>query len=94
MLELELLQRAGCHLCDEADELLFQISIDVPIGVIKVDVDQNQALLERYGDRVPVVRFPSGNALEAPLTEARLRAAIDAERGAKSADVRGKRRRR
>lgn len=94
MLEIELLQRAGCHLCDEADELLFQISMDVPIGVIKVDIDKNQTLLERYGDKIPVVRFPSGIVLESPLTEARLRSTIDAERGAKSAGVQGKQRRR
>ncbi len=45
--------RCGCHLCDEARELLAAHGLDVR----SVDVDANPALRERFDACVPVVEI-------------------------------------
>ena len=49
-----LFTRDGCHLCDQAMTLLDQAGIDWR----PVDIDDDPALTEKYGLRVPVLRRP------------------------------------
>ena len=46
--------RAGCHLCDDAREVLAAV-VPAPEGWVEVDVDTDPALQDRYGEYVPVV---------------------------------------
>ncbi|SNR84607.1 Glutaredoxin [Geodermatophilus saharensis] len=52
---LELLTRAGCHLCVAAAETLARIAAEAGVGSREVDVDADPELQAEYGDRVPVV---------------------------------------
>ena len=52
---LQLLTRAGCHLCEQAAEALAQIAADAGLEPVAVDVDADAGLQAEYGDRVPVV---------------------------------------
>ncbi|NEM07337.1 glutaredoxin family protein [Geodermatophilus normandii] len=52
---LELLTRAGCHLCVTAAETLGRIAAEAGVGTRAVDVDADPELQAEYGDRVPVV---------------------------------------
>ena len=52
---LELLTRAGCHLCVTAAETLERIAAEAGVGTREVDVDADPELQAEYGDRVPVV---------------------------------------
>ena len=52
---LELLTRAGCHLCVTAAETLRRIAAEAGVGTREVDVDADPELQAEYGDRVPVV---------------------------------------
>jgi glutaredoxin len=47
--------RAGCHLCDEAAEVVSAVCGPRGVDVEVVDVDGDVDLRERYGDEVPVV---------------------------------------
>lgn len=49
--------RADCHLCDDAVETIERVADeeDVAIDLSEVDVDEDPALREEYGDRVPYV---------------------------------------
>jgi hypothetical protein len=47
--------RKGCHLCDDAWELLQRAAKRHHLSLSKLDVDKDAALVERYGDCVPVV---------------------------------------
>lgn len=78
-LEVALLGKPECSLCDEADDLLFQLSVDYPLALLKLDITEDPKLLAAYGDRIPVVQFRSGRELFAPLEEAAVRAAIERE---------------
>jgi glutaredoxin len=52
MTRLTLISRAGCHLCEVAEQTLDRIA---PQGWTKVDVDSSIELERDYGDRVPVL---------------------------------------
>ena len=52
---LQLLTRAGCHLCLTAAETLARIAEEAGVGTVEVDVDTDPELQAEYGDRVPVV---------------------------------------
>ncbi|HJX42593.1 MAG TPA: glutaredoxin family protein [Geodermatophilus sp.] len=52
---LQLLTRAGCHLCLTAAETLARIAGEAGVGSREVDVDTDPELRAEYGDRVPVV---------------------------------------
>ena len=43
----------GCHLCDQARELLLMVNPDVQIEA--VDVAEDDDLIARYGERIPVL---------------------------------------
>ena len=55
MAELQLLTRAGCHLCEVAAETLDRVAAEHGLAVTPVDVDTDPELQAEYGDRVPVV---------------------------------------
>ena len=52
---LELLTRAGCHLCAAAAEVLDGIAAEAGLVPAPIDVDADPELQAEYGDRVPVV---------------------------------------
>ena len=52
---LQLLVRAGCHLCATARETVTRLGAEVGEVPLEVDVDTDPELQAEYGDRVPVV---------------------------------------
>jgi hypothetical protein len=68
---LILYERDGCHLCEEARELL-----DEMIGMDRygrVDIDGDDDLVLRYGFRIPVIALDRVDRLEAPITRDEVR---------------------
>lgn len=49
--------RENCHLCDEALETIRTVADEIaaPVEIEVVDVDEDPALREEYGERVPYV---------------------------------------
>ena len=54
-MQLTLLARAYCHLCDEMLEAVGPLAAARQVPVAVVDVDAQPALEAAYGDRVPVL---------------------------------------
>jgi glutaredoxin len=52
-MDVILYTRAGCHLCDDARDVLEQHGLDVR----SVDIDADAALRERFNECVPVVEI-------------------------------------
>ena len=73
--EIVLYGRAGCHLCDEAAELLD--AIIGPDRYRSVDIDPDDDLLARYGHRIPVVSVDGVDRLEGLITGADIRAVLE-----------------
>ena len=51
--EVVLYTRDGCHLCDDAKQLLEQHGL----SPVEVDIDDDPALLTEYNECVPVVKI-------------------------------------
>jgi hypothetical protein len=63
----------GCHLCEQAHELLLPAIAQGQVTVDAVDILDDPALEERYGVRIPVVRHDaSGRELGWPFDSQRL----------------------
>jgi hypothetical protein len=69
---------SACHLCELAEELLVSLGRENPGMVFeKVDISGSDALFERYGVRIPVLRDAVGRELDWPFTASQLREFID-----------------
>jgi len=47
--------RQGCHLCEDAAEVLGLMSRSLRIEVVAVDIEDDDALVAEYALRIPVV---------------------------------------
>jgi glutaredoxin len=54
-LQVQMFTRAGCHLCDEAWQILESARQQYGFTLQAVDVDIDPELISQYGDCVPVV---------------------------------------
>ena len=65
LISLTLLTKPGCHLCEEAktvvDSVLNQFksehSAESPIELTEVNILEDQALLEKYSEEIPVLQI-------------------------------------
>lgn len=56
--------KAGCPLCEEAEDLLDELGAEYE----KIDIYRDDALFERYRYRVPVIRVGDTDVLELKFT--------------------------
>lgn len=56
MLNVILYTRKDCHLCDEVKAELLSLQAEQPHQLVEVDVDEDPALRDKYGEFVPVVQ--------------------------------------
>jgi hypothetical protein len=69
---IRIFTRQGCPLCDAGIDLVRKVF--APVDIELIDVDLDLALLERYGDRVPVIEDSDGMIIdEGIVSEAVLR---------------------
>lgn len=52
---LELVTKAGCHLCDDARGVLTQVADGLGLAFSELSIDGNAELTARYGEEIPVV---------------------------------------
>ncbi len=71
---LELVTRAGCHLCDEAEVALRELGLEPVLR----DVDADQELSALYDFRVPVVLLDGQVVAEGRVDPERLRRVLRA----------------
>ena len=74
-IELELMTRPGCHLCEEMKEALFEAARGLEIRLREVDISQNSELESQYGNDIPVLFVNGSEAFKprATVQELRLR---------------------
>jgi glutaredoxin len=77
MTELTLYGKAGCHLCDDARQVIEQVRARRPFTLTEVDVSLDPVLHARYGERIPVVIVNGREAFELGLTAAELEKLLD-----------------
>jgi glutaredoxin len=47
--------KSGCHLCEIAEERILNVRKRVDFAVEKIDIEKDEALMQRYGEKIPVV---------------------------------------
>ena len=47
--------KAGCHLCEEAREMLDEIAAEIAFNLTEIDIRSDMHLFEQYRYRIPVV---------------------------------------
>ena len=52
---LVLYSTLGCHLCEQAELLLLALPLTEPLVVEVVDISDDDALVQRFGTRIPVL---------------------------------------
>ena len=66
-MECQLLGTLGCHLCEDAEAVLMPFVVE-GLQVELVDIAESEAMVERYGLRIPVlIRCDSAEELGWPF---------------------------
>jgi len=68
--------RPGCHLCDDARDVLERIRADAPFELVERDIEQDDELLKRYLERIPVIALDGEELFDFFVDEPQLRAAL------------------
>ncbi len=53
---------AGCHLCEQAEQLLAALVSNEAVAYDTIDIASDEKLVDLYGIRIPVVRSPAKQA--------------------------------
>jgi glutaredoxin len=77
--EVVLYARAGCHLCDDAREVISTVRASAPFAFVEIDIETDDALVREYGVRIPVVTVNGQELCEYRVDPSELRAAVAAE---------------
>ena len=73
---ITLLSRAGCHLCDDAREVIVRVAVDLGVRWEEVDITQSESHLREYWDKIPVTLIDGVQHDFWHVSEQRLRAAL------------------
>jgi glutaredoxin len=68
--------RPGCHLCDEARAALERVRAQFPFEVHSVNIEEDDALLRAYLERIPVVALDGEELYDYRVDAADLRARL------------------
>jgi glutaredoxin len=68
--------RPGCHLCEDARAALERIRADAPFELETVNIEDDDALLRAYLERIPVVAVDGEEVYDYYVDEGDLRARL------------------
>ena len=85
LIALTLLTKPGCHLCEEAktvvdsaiDKFKSEHSSENPIELTEVNILEDQALLDEYGEEIPVLQINGATHAYWKIDSERLIAALN-----------------
>jgi glutaredoxin len=69
---ITLYTRPGCHLCEDAADLLERLAMRLDLAIVEVNILEDANLYERYKHSIPVVSIGGGLVLAAPIREEEL----------------------
>jgi glutaredoxin len=53
--QVEIYSRPGCHLCDEAKEVIERVRQRIAFGLTIINIETDRELEKKYGEQIPVV---------------------------------------
>jgi hypothetical protein len=76
-IQVALLAKPGCHLCDEMKAVLARATRGLPAEVREVDISTDPALEERHGQDIPVLLIDGRKAFKRRVSERELRKRLE-----------------
>lgn len=77
MKQMILYMKENCPLCDEAEDALQALQANWTFDIKKVNIYEDDELLEKYQLRIPVITFANEVVAEGIVTEQQLQAACE-----------------
>lgn len=77
MSRLKLYTTLGCHLCEQLEAALARLAV-ARIELERIDIASDEALVMRYGTRIPVLADAAGQELDRGFEAERLAVWLDA----------------
>ncbi|WP_066014325.1 glutaredoxin family protein [Endozoicomonas atrinae] len=68
MIQLTLYTTSGCHLCEEAEEMLNFLQNQQVCRWVAIEISEDDRLVDLYGVRIPVIATEEGRELGWPFT--------------------------
>lgn len=78
MTTITLLGKPGCHLCDDAREVIARVAADLGVSWEELDITRDEELQREYWEQIPVTLINGVQHDFWRVDEARLRAALAA----------------
>lgn len=75
-----LYSKPGCHLCEDAREVIARVCADLDVGWAEVDIQSDPALFRKFGEQIPVTYVDGYQHDFWRVDEERLREALAAPR--------------
>jgi glutaredoxin len=69
---IEIYSRPGCHLCDEAKEVIERVRRRYPFSMRSINIETDPALEQEYGEQIPVVFINGTQAFKFRVDEQEL----------------------
>ena len=63
-LQVTFYTKAGCHLCEEARDMLDDLAAQTPYELTEIDIRSNTEIFEEYRYRIPVIIVNNDTLLE------------------------------
>lgn len=76
MIEVTILSRHDCHLCEVILKIAHRVQHETPFMLRQIDIDHDPQLSITYGSRIPVVLIDQIEYFSGKVTERELRQAI------------------
>ena len=77
MIQIEILTKKDCCLCDDAKEIVERVLPDYPATLTLTDIESDPALYEAFKERIPVVRINGEESFVYKTHETTLRKKLD-----------------
>jgi glutaredoxin len=71
--------KAGCHLCEEARDMLEDIAVQTEYELTEIDIRSDPEVFEQYRYRIPVIIINDNTLLEGRIQYAELAQAFHME---------------
>ncbi len=68
--------RPGCHLCEDARDVLERVRADLPFALAERDIEADEETFKAYLERIPVVALDGEELYDLFVDEADLRARL------------------
>jgi glutaredoxin len=69
--QVEIYSRPGCHLCDEAKEVIQRVQRRVSFDLRVTNIETQPELEKKYGEEIPVVFINGSEAFKYRVDEAK-----------------------